>query len=76
MQAWVAWEERLPPAFKAPPGTPFHRLFVPTVDTVRYQFLVSSLMQSAQHTLLLGATGTGKTAIAQNYIGLAGARGE
>ena len=39
---------------------------VPTVDTVRYNFLVSALMRSVQPVLLVGPVGTGKTSIAQS----------
>jgi len=67
-KGWVSWEDRLPQNFKAGAATPFHKLFVPTIDTVRFHFILSHLMRDAQHTLLMGNTGTGKTAIAQNFI--------
>lgn len=41
---------------------------VPTVDTVRYHYLVKALV-SAQHPVLLtGPVGTGKTSVAQSVL--------
>jgi dynein heavy chain len=39
---------------------------VPTVDTVRYNFLVGALIDSVQPVLLVGPVGTGKTSVAQS----------
>jgi sigma54-dependent transcription regulator len=44
--------------------TPFFRLIVPTVDTVRYEFIVSTLIKSFNPVLLVGPVGTGKTSVA------------
>ncbi|XP_052104325.1 dynein axonemal heavy chain 2-like isoform X7 [Mytilus californianus] len=67
-KTWVHWEEKLKTGWKYVPGTPFFRLIVPTVDTVRYQFLVSSLIKSFNPVLLVGPVGTGKTSIANNTL--------
>ena len=47
-------------------SAPFYKIMVPTVDTVRYNFLVSALMSTVQPVLLVGPVGTGKTSIAQS----------
>lgn len=41
---------------------------VPTVDTVRYNHLVSALVASQNPVLLVGPVGTGKTSIAQSVL--------
>ena len=41
---------------------------VPTVDTVRYNYLVSALVANQNPTLLVGPVGTGKTSIAQSVL--------
>ena len=39
---------------------------VPTVDTVRYNYIVDALITNLNPVLLVGPVGTGKTSIAQN----------
>jgi dynein heavy chain len=41
---------------------------VPTVDTVRYDFLVYNLIQAKQPVLLVGPVGTGKTSVVQKVL--------
>ena len=41
---------------------------VPTVDTVRYDFLVYNLIVAERPVLLVGPVGTGKTSVAQGVI--------
>ena len=48
---------------------PFFRQIVPTVDMVRYQFLMSSLINSEKPVLLVGPVGTGKTSVAESTLG-------
>merc|ERR1719399_1246362 len=55
------WEERLPNPYKPPEGTPFHRIIVPTVDTIRNLFILSALNKNYFMCLGVGNTGTGKT---------------
>ena len=47
---------------------PFYKIMVPTVDTVRYDFLVYSLLQAKRPVLLTGPVGTGKTSLAQKVL--------
>ena len=67
----VVW--RRPPA-----EAPLHSVLVPTVDTVRLKFLLSALMGTGSHVLLVGDIGAGKTMViasileglASNFAGL------
>lgn len=48
---------------------PFFRITVPTMDTVRYEFVVSALLYNSYPVLLTGPVGTGKTSTAQSVLG-------
>ena len=47
---------------------PFYKLVVPTVDTVRYSYLVSSLVSNCSPVMLVGPVGTGKTSVVQGVL--------
>lgn len=47
---------------------PFYKIMVPTVDTVRYNFLVKALVLAHYPVLLTGPVGTGKTSVAQSVL--------
>lgn len=47
---------------------PFYKLVVPTVDTVRYTYLVSCLVSNNFPVMLVGPVGTGKTSVAQGVL--------
>lgn len=47
---------------------PFYKIMVPTVDTVRYNFLVKALVLGQCPVLLTGPLGTGKTSMAQSVL--------
>ena len=49
-------------------STPFYKIMVPTVDTVRYDFLVHNLVLVGEPVLLVGPVGTGKTSVAQTVL--------
>ncbi|KAH9593471.1 Dynein heavy chain [Trypanosoma melophagium] len=67
---WKNWEDHvdLQKPFAPPPGTPYHRQIVPTVDTVRYQYIVGELVRSQVQLVLVGNTGTGKSLIARQVM--------
>lgn len=67
-RAWVQWEEKLRSGWKYNSEIPFYKIIVPTVDTVRYNYLVSSLIKNQKPVLLTGPVGTGKTSVAQSVL--------
>uniref|UniRef100_H2ZI81 Dynein axonemal heavy chain 2 n=1 Tax=Ciona savignyi TaxID=51511 RepID=H2ZI81_CIOSA len=67
-RSWVNFEEKLQKGWRYSPTAPFYRIMVPTVDTVRYDFLVTSLILRGFPVLLVGPVGTGKTSTAQNVL--------
>ena len=68
-RAWVQWEEKLRAGWKYSPDMPFYKIIVPTVDTVRYNYLVSNLIRNQRAVLLTGPVGTGKTSVAKSVLG-------
>eukprot|EP00762_Andalucia_godoyi_P004499 ANDGO_05184.mRNA.1 Dynein-1-beta heavy chain len=67
-RAWKHFDEKVPHQWKPKPDTPFHRIMVPTVDTVRNSFVSTALVRAGQFVLLVGNTGVGKTAIVQSIL--------
>jgi Cdc6-like AAA superfamily ATPase len=50
------------------PSTPFYKILVPTVDTLRYDYLVHTLILAERPVLMVGPVGTGKTSVAQGVL--------
>ncbi|CCW67502.1 unnamed protein product [Phytomonas sp. Hart1] len=67
---WCAWEEHpgLRARFAPPAATPYHAQIVPTLDTVRYEYLISQLVRSRVHLVLVGMAGTGKSLLARKVL--------
>ena len=65
---WALWEEKVNNAWRPSPATPFHRILVPTIDTVRHSFLLSALVKQRTPTLVIGGTGTGKTSVIASLL--------
>ncbi|XP_076454460.1 dynein axonemal heavy chain 2-like [Babylonia areolata] len=68
-KSWVHWDEKLKGGWRYNPEVPFFQQFVPTVDTVRYRFLISSLITCRNPVMLVGPVGTGKTSVAEACVG-------
>ena len=64
---WVGWMDTIP-EFKADPDMPFAEMVIPTIDTVRYGYVVNTLARDNRHVLCVGDTGTGKTLIVSNKL--------
>lgn len=58
--SWIHWESKLSDNYK-PPKLPFFRILVPTVDSLRNKYLISSMVDSFENLLLVGESGSGKT---------------
>ncbi|XP_065175861.1 dynein axonemal heavy chain 2-like isoform X2 [Sycon ciliatum] len=67
-KGWVMWEEQLRSSWRYPANSPFYKIMVPTVDTVRYDFLVHSLISTGRPVLMTGPVGTGKTSVAGGVL--------
>ncbi|XP_045920170.1 dynein axonemal heavy chain 2 isoform X2 [Micropterus dolomieu] len=67
-KTWVSFEDKLPKGWCYNASAPFYKIMVPTVDTVRYNFLVKALVLGQYPVLLTGPVGTGKTSVAQSVL--------
>ncbi|XP_028810290.1 dynein heavy chain 2, axonemal isoform X2 [Denticeps clupeoides] len=67
-KTWALFEDKLPKGWHYAANTPFYKIVVPTVDTVRYKFLVEALVRGQYPVLLTGPVGTGKTSVAQSVL--------
>jgi len=56
MEQW----EKIVPNFKYNKSTPFFEILVPTVDTVRFGYLLDKLLSVGQSVLFTGNSGVGK----------------
>ncbi|KAG2392323.1 hypothetical protein C9374_012575 [Naegleria lovaniensis] len=65
---WKPWNERVNTSWKMHANTPFHKLIVPTIDTVRNSFIIQSLLKVNQQVLVTGMPGVGKTLQIQNTL--------
>lgn len=67
-QAWIAWEW-IVPAYVHNRKMIFNEILVPTVDTMQISWILDLLViHGKQPVLLVGETGTAKTAIVANYL--------
>lgn len=58
--AWRGWMETVP-QYVPDLSLPFSQLIVPTMDSVRYRYMLELLMRNGKNVLCVGPTGTGKT---------------
>ncbi|GET88803.1 dynein heavy chain, putative [Leishmania tarentolae] len=67
---WIGWEEHpdVQKPFAPPSDTPYYEQIVPTVDMIRYSYMVSQLVLSSVQLVLVGTTGTGKSLIANKVL--------
>lgn len=65
---WSAWEEKLSSQIMYKGDIEFHRIQVPTVDTVCNKYVATSLLNSGSQVLFVGETGVGKTALIENIL--------
>ena len=64
---WVPWTA-IVPEYKHDPEVRFNEILVPTVDTVRTTWLVDLMVKINRPVVLVGETGTSKSATIQNFL--------
>jgi dynein heavy chain len=66
-RGFVPWEDSVP-GFKYSSDIPYFQMMVPTVDTVKYSFLLEALLTGGYPTLFCGESGVGKSVIIQDLL--------
>ena len=69
---WLQWTDSQP-VFEVPRNIPYHKLLIPTNDSIRNDHLLNFYIEHKIHMLMSGQTGTGKTVnivsqLNQNYF--------
>jgi len=66
-QIWVPWNT-LVPNYEHNPSIKFNEILVPTVDSTRITWLLNLMTDVKRPVILIGETGTSKTATMQNFL--------
>ena len=64
---WIAWS-KLVPKYVHVPEKKFNEILVPTVDTVRTTWLLNLMVRIKRPVVLVGETGTSKSATIANFL--------
>jgi dynein heavy chain len=64
---WTRWMDIID-KYEIDPKLSFSEIVVPTTDSVRNTYLLDLLLPNDKHTLMVGATGTGKTININQYL--------
>ncbi|XP_015836813.2 dynein axonemal heavy chain 10 [Tribolium castaneum] len=66
-EVWIAWDW-IVPEYVHDVSKRFSQILVPTIDTVRVTYLLTLMNKIGRPIILVGETGTSKTAIIQNFL--------
>jgi dynein heavy chain len=64
---WAPWDEKLQANWK-PIDKDFHKINVPTVDTIRNRYIAQALLDAGSQVLLVGHSGVGKTVLVEGIL--------
>ncbi|TPX31992.1 hypothetical protein SmJEL517_g04802 [Synchytrium microbalum] len=64
---WSPWKKFVP-KYEHSKAIPFHKILVPTMETVRHTWLLEKLVTAKKPVLFVGDVGTSKTVTALNYL--------
>ncbi|GAX74205.1 hypothetical protein CEUSTIGMA_g1654.t1 [Chlamydomonas eustigma] len=64
---WVSWFGMIDDS-PIPSDAKFRKIIIPTMDTVRYTYLLDKAIKNNSPMLVVGPTGTGKSVLVQKYL--------
>ena len=64
---WIPWKQKVPD-YVHEPRKRYNEILVPTVDTIRTTWLLNLMVKIRRPVVLVGETGTSKTATTQNFL--------
>lgn len=64
---WIPWA-KLVPKYKHDPEKKYNEILVPTLDTVRTTWILNLMVRIKRPVVLIGETGTSKTATIANFL--------
>ena len=67
LKVWKTWKS-LVPAYIHDPARKYNEILVPTIDTIRTDWLLNLMYSLKRPTLLVGESGTSKTATTLNFL--------
>lgn len=67
LRAFMPWQD-LVTNFNFNKSTPFADIVIPTVDTIRYKFLIQTVLLNNRPVLITGPAGSGKTFVAKSCL--------
>ena len=67
LDQWIQWDDLIP-SYEHDRSKRFTDIFVPTIDTIRLEWLMKSMLDIHQPVLFVGDTGSSKTATIRSYI--------
>jgi len=66
---YASWDDKISTSvWKPPNNVPYHKMLVPTVDSLRNKYIIQMVMKFKKHLLCVGATGTGKTVVINGIL--------
>ncbi|KAG2383359.1 hypothetical protein C9374_004696 [Naegleria lovaniensis] len=66
---WIEWTASdYAPKTTIKPTEEFRNIIVPTMDTIRFQFMLKTLLDHGKQPLFVGPTGTGKSAYIKQFL--------
>jgi dynein heavy chain, axonemal len=66
---WASWDEKIGAGVWKPAiNLPYHKMLVPTTDSIRNRNVLSTLLRNKKLALAVGATGTGKSVVINGIL--------
>lgn len=67
---WSSWDEKIGAGLwrPAPATLPYHKMLVPTTDSIRNRNILSTLLKNKKYVLAVGGTGTGKSVVINGIL--------